>query len=225
MAWRCSASNNIGLINNLKASGIIQSTEVYRAMSSVDRKHYAPLQPYQDSPQTIGYGATISAPHMHAYALEYLRGFLKPGMKALDVGSGSGYLTSCMAAMVEKNGQVVGIEHIPELVELSTKNVKADHPEFLESGQVVFVTGDGREGYPDNGPYDCIHVGAAAVKTPTALINQLKSPGRMFIPVGTELHSQSIYQIDKDENGEIKEEELMGVMYVPLTDAKTQRGA
>ncbi|ORX92257.1 protein carboxyl-o-methyltransferase [Basidiobolus meristosporus CBS 931.73] len=224
MAWRCSANTNIGLINNLKASGIIQSTEVYRAMSLVDRKHYAPIKPYDDSPQTIGYGATISAPHMHAYALEYLKGYLKPGMKALDVGSGSGYLTSCMASMVGENGQVVGIEHISELVDLSTNNVKADHPEFLESGRVQFVTGDGRKGHPENGPYDCIHVGAAAVKTPMALINQLKSPGRMFIPVGSELHSQSIYQIDKDENGEIKEEELMGVMYVPLTDAEKQRG-
>ena len=36
----------------------------------------------------------------HAYALELLKDHLKDGMKALDVGSGSGYLTVCFALMV-----------------------------------------------------------------------------------------------------------------------------
>ena len=44
------------------------------------------------SPQSINFNATISAPHMHAYALEYLKDLLKPGGKVLDVGAGSGYL-------------------------------------------------------------------------------------------------------------------------------------
>jgi len=44
------------------------------------------------SPQSIDYRATISAPHMHAYALEYLKDHLKKGGRVLDVGSGSGYL-------------------------------------------------------------------------------------------------------------------------------------
>ncbi len=41
----------------------------------------------------IGYNVTISAPHMHGHALELLKDHLQDGMKALDVGSGSGYLT------------------------------------------------------------------------------------------------------------------------------------
>ena len=40
-------------------------------MENFDRKHYAPKSPYFDSPQRLGYGATISAPHIHAYALFY----------------------------------------------------------------------------------------------------------------------------------------------------------
>ena len=55
---------------------------------------------FSDSPQGIGYGVTISAPHMHAYALDVLNKHLTEGKSALDVGSGSGYLTACMARMV-----------------------------------------------------------------------------------------------------------------------------
>ena len=56
---------------------------------------------------------------MHAYALDALEPFLKEGNKALDVGSGSGYLATCMAEMVGSIGKVVGIEHVPELVDYS----------------------------------------------------------------------------------------------------------
>lgn len=76
-------------------------------MLAVDRGNYTKIYPYMDSPQVIGYGATISAPHMHAYALELLKDHLKKGEKALDVGSGSGYLTACMALMVGKKGYVL----------------------------------------------------------------------------------------------------------------------
>jgi len=59
------------------------------------------------------------------------------------------------------------------------------------------------------GPYDAIHVGAAAASVPQSLIDQLASPGRMFIPVGTFM--QFIEQIDKDENGRLTRKKVMGV--------------
>ncbi len=69
-------------------------------MRRVDRKNYCPHNSYMDAPQSIGYNATISAPHMHAHALELLKDHLYDGAVALDVGSGTGYLTACMAHMV-----------------------------------------------------------------------------------------------------------------------------
>jgi protein-L-isoaspartate(D-aspartate) O-methyltransferase len=69
-------------------------------MRLVDRGHYSKVNAYSDSPQGIGYGVTISAPHMHAQALEYLADHLQEGATCLDVGSGSGYLAACMALMV-----------------------------------------------------------------------------------------------------------------------------
>lgn len=73
-------------------------------MLSVDRGHYSKSNPYMDSPQGIGFGVTISAPHMHAHALELLKDQLTTGTRALDVGSGSGYLTACMAVMLGPKG-------------------------------------------------------------------------------------------------------------------------
>lgn len=75
----------------------------------------------------------------HAYALSILTDHLVEGAKALDVGSGSGYLTACMAFMVGIRGKVVGIEHIPELMELSIKAVQQDCPHFLDEGRIKFV--------------------------------------------------------------------------------------
>lgn len=59
------------------------------------------------------------------------------GERALDIGSGSGYLTACMAIMVGENGKAVGIDHIPELVKNSIENVKKDNPELLNSQRII----------------------------------------------------------------------------------------
>lgn len=109
-------------------------------MLKVDRSYYCPSRsPYQDSPYSIGYGATISAPHMHAYALEALKDKLVEGAQVLDVGSGSGYLTACMAHMVGPGGVVYGVDHIKELVSQSEENIRSDCPELLDSGRVKLL--------------------------------------------------------------------------------------
>ena len=153
--------------------------------SQVDRGHYSPRFPYEDSPQTIGYeasiaDATISAPHMHAAAAESLLPYLHRGATVLDVGSGSGYLTHVLANLVAPNGQVVGVDHIQGLVNLAEENMRKSEKgkELLGSGRVKFVKADGRLGWKEGAPYDAIHVGAAAAEAHEALIEQLKAPGR-----------------------------------------------
>lgn len=110
-------------------------------MLKVDRAHYCPSSsPYTDSPHSINYGATISAPHMHAFALEALIDKLVDGAKVLDVGSGTGYLTACMAHMVGPRGLVYGIDHIKELVDQSHANIIKDDKELLDSGRVKILS-------------------------------------------------------------------------------------
>lgn len=92
--------------------------------------------------------------------------------------------------------------------------------EMSESGQVSFVVGDGRNGYEKERRvgWDAIHVGAAAVTLHQELIDQLRSPGRIFIPVEDEKGEQFIWTVDKDEEGKVTKKRLFGVRYVPLTD-------
>lgn len=157
---------------------------------------------------------------MHASACESLLDLLKPGANVLDIGSGSGYLTAVLANLVGPSGSVVGIDHIQQLVDMANTNMSksAEGRQMLESGKVKFVLGDGREGWAEDAPYDAIHVGAAAAEHHQALTEQLKSPGRLFVPVA-EGRSQYIFVVDKDDNGKVERKKLYGVQYVPLTDA------
>jgi protein-L-isoaspartate(D-aspartate) O-methyltransferase len=169
---------------------------------------------------------------MHASAAESLLPFLHPTARVLDIGSGSGYLTHVLACLVagtsdedkiEPGGKVIGIDHIQPLVDLATNNMakSKDGKAMLDKGRVQFVCGDGRKGYKEGGPYDAIHVGAAAQSLHPELLEQLKTPGRMFIPVEEQsgFGNQWIWVVNKDKEGNVRKEKSMGVRYVPLTDA------
>lgn len=79
-----------------------------------------------------------------------------------------------------------------------------------------FVEGDGWAGWKEHAPYNAIHVGAAAKSVPQQLLDQLASPGRMVIPVGT--HTQMLQVVDKDAQGKVTIYDAFGVQYVPLVN-------
>ena len=206
---------NVVMVEDLKTKGILKTEHVEETMKAIDRKHYAPANHYVDSPQSISHNTSISAPHMHAHTLELLKDVLKDGATVLDVGSGSGYLTACMAYMSAPSGYAVGIDRVMELTVQATENIKNDNPELLRYNMFM-VTGDGHDGYLAKAPYDIIHVGGATPSIPVALYDQLNCGGRMIIPVGPQGGSQYLEQHDKKMDGTIVRKKLMGVQYGPL---------
>ena len=156
--------------------------------------------------------------------MDYLVPYLKDNCRALDVGSGSGYLTVAMSKMMNDTGVVVGIEHISGLFEIGQKNINKNHSDLVKQGKIVLVNGDGRKGYKEKAQYNAIHVGAAAEEVPTELVDQLANGGRMVIPVGKQKWEQQICLIDKDMNGKVTCQKVLGVSYVPLTSVEKQLG-
>lgn len=226
-AWSLKNGKDLNhLIQELKNNNILQSEIVSKSMLAVDRGNYTTTKTgaYDDKPQYIGYDATISAPHMHVWALQLFEDVLKPNMKVLDVGSGSGYLTACMANMLmdsypNEKGKVIGIDIVPELVAYAQEKIRLSNPELLEpEGNLSIMSADGWEGVEKEAPFDFIHVGAAASEIPNSLINQLSLGGRMVIPVGPKNQTQKFWLIDKpiNPNESIIKKSLLNVIYVPL---------
>ena len=216
-------------INALWNSRVVTNSRVRDALEAVDRANYCQNARgcYDDNPMRIGWGVTISAPHMHARALEELADKLEPGCRALDVGSGSGYLSVAMAHMVRgaDGGLVVGIDHIPELVDWSRENVRRDKQQpLVDAGVLELHVRDGFGGFPDKGPYDAIHVGAAPEQVPEALKQQLKPGGVLLLPVGPTGGAQEFVRITRDASNPavFSQKSLFGVRYVPLTTPERQ---
>jgi len=230
-AWKVYGVDTLeNFVSSMEQQEIIKSPLVGKAMRSVDRANYVAKneRPYDDEPKPLGYGVTISAPHMHAWCLELFQAEIKPGMAVLDVGSGSGYLTACFASILvdsfpNDSGLVIGIDILPELVEYSISCTKKGNPNLMApSGPVLFEVANGWEGAPSHAPFDFIHVGAAARSMPQTLVDQLKPGGKMVIPVHETPNSknQALFLVEKPLDGSSPPlvERLMGVRYVPLVN-------
>mmetsp|Transcript_14379 Transcript_14379/g.35061 ORF Transcript_14379/g.35061 Transcript_14379/m.35061 type:complete len:203 (-) Transcript_14379:387-995(-) len=166
----------------------------------------------------------ISAPHIHASALELLSSFSSKGSKVLDIGSGTGYVTACLARM---GAEVIGIEHMKGLVEQSLKNIRRNHSDLLESKQVRILVGDAREldKRIEGTKFDAIHCGAAVEKLPQYMWSSLKDGGRIVLPIGPEDGPQYLTYVDKKSEQVPSNKDmhmLFRVLYVPITNTKWQ---
>jgi protein-L-isoaspartate(D-aspartate) O-methyltransferase len=156
----------------------IADERVLAAMKRVPRELFVPPElrdrAYADVALPIGFGQTISQPYMVARIVEELG--LDGDEKVLDVGTGSGYQAAVLAQLGE---QVHSIERIPELAEQARRNFEAAGVD-----NVAVHVGDGSRGLPQEAPFDAIAVAAAAPEFPQALYEQLKTGGRLVVPVG-----------------------------------------
>ncbi|KAM9959203.1 hypothetical protein ACTFIR_000267 [Dictyostelium discoideum] len=205
---------------------MVLNKTIVETLKFVDRKLFLENEnvenPYYDEPKPIGYNATISAPHMHALMLDLLadRIPMSNGV-ALDIGSGSGYVTACLGHLMGCTGRVIGVEHIPELIERSTESIKRLDSTLLD--RIQFLVGDGIKGWKQL-KYDIIYLGAAieSLQVARELIDQLKNGGRIVMPVGKSNDFHELMVVDKNEDGIVSIKSLGVVRFVPLTSKENQ---
>ncbi len=198
-------------VEALVREGLIKSEAVRRAFLKYPRylfvqKRYRSYA-HVDEPLPIPAGQTISAPHMVAIMLELAK--LKPGMKVLEVGTGSGWNAVLISELVKTD--VYTVERIPELVEFAKQNLQRAGVKNVH----VFL-GDGTRGFPPKAPYDRIIVTAGAPKVPEPLVEQLKPGGKLLIPVGGYHLWQNLLEVVKLPDGSIETKNHGGVAFVPL---------
>jgi protein-L-isoaspartate(D-aspartate) O-methyltransferase len=145
---------------------------------------------------------------------------LEVGHKVLEVGAGSGWHAATIGEIIapcdsprSEWGHVYTVEIVQGLADFARKNI-------INVGygdRVTIINADGSLGFPENAPYDRVLVTAAAPNVPDPLIEQLKPTGIMLIPVGNISLFQNLLKITKGTDGKIKQENLGGVAFVPLT--------
>ncbi len=189
----------------------IRDAAVLAAMGKVPRHRFVPDEfrsdAYDDHPVPIGHGQTISQPYVVAFMTQAISP--RPGMKVLEVGTGSGYQAAILAEVVGPTGRVFTIEIVEELARHAASTLHA-----LGYDAVQVRAGDGYEGWPEEAPFDAILVTAAPPAVPTPLLHQLKDGGVLVVPVGEGV--QDLVAI-RNVHGRYEREVLLPVRFVPMT--------
>jgi protein-L-isoaspartate(D-aspartate) O-methyltransferase len=200
-------SRRAGMLERLRRGGV-RDERVLAAMAAVPREAFVlegdEVEAYADRALPIGHGQTISQPLMVAVIVEALR--LRPGERALDVGTGSGYQAAVMAAC---GARVVSVERIPELARTARARLeRLGH-------DVEVVAGDGSAGLEGRPPFDAIAVGAAAPRQPLSLIEALAEGGRLVVPISAGDQGERLMRLRR-AGTRLQEEDLGPCRFVPL---------
>ena len=202
------------LIRQLRLKGI-KNEDVLNAMESIPRHFFMSSAflkfAYEDQAFPIGSDQTISQPFTVAFQSSILN--LQPGMKVLEIGTGSGYQT----CVLEKLGaKVFSIERQRALY------IKTDNLLSKMGIKAKRFYGDGYKGKSVFGPYDRVLVTCGAPDIPEELLKQLKIGGLLVIPVG-EGDTQQMLRFTKHSETEFSREEFGKFSFVPMLQDREMR--
>lgn len=187
----------------------INDAAVLKAMRSVPRHLFVPKDmresAYADSPLPIGSGQTISQPYIVGLMSQLLQG--APGMRVLEIGTGSGYQAAVLRAM---GMRVYSVERVEELY-LRARDLFRR----LKCTDISLKLADGTLGWPEEAPFDRILVTAGGPEIPAPLVEQLADPGILLMPVGSERRLQNLTRLYKQAGG-TRRETGEGVLFVDL---------
>jgi len=202
------------MIQEIRTGGVTDAG-VLTALDEVPRHLFVPdgerREAYEDRPLRIGAGQTISAPSIVAIMTSLLD--VKRGDRILEVGTGSGYQAAVLARL---GAEVYSIEIIKPLGERARRTLTE-----LGYRNVHLRIGDGYEGWPSAAPFDGIIVTAAPPRIPEPLLRQLKTGGKLVIPVGDGL--QDLLVLTKRRDGGFDRRKVLPVLFVPMTGEAQKR--
>ena len=188
----------------------IKDSATLHAMRAVPRHEFVPAglrdEAYENHPLPIGLGQTISQPYIVGFMTEIVRP--RPGMRVLEVGTGSGYQAAVLAAT---GADVYTIEIFRAHADSARARL-----ERLGYRGVTVRHGDGHDGWTDAAPFDAVVVTAAAGHIPPALTRQLRPGGRMIIPVGSVYGAQYLILVEKNAEGTLRTRNVLPVKFVPM---------
>ena len=184
--------------------------QVMQAVAAVPRHEFVPPSlrsfAYRNHALPIGEGQTISQPYIVAL-MTHLMG-VDGDSVVLEIGTGSGYQAAVLAQLVRHVYTIEIIETLGKRAEDTLARLAFDN--------VTVRIGDGYIGWEEHAPFDAIIVTAAPEEVPQPLIDQLKPGARMVVPVGPNFGYQTLQVLEKQENGEIRETDILPVGFVPF---------
>jgi protein-L-isoaspartate(D-aspartate) O-methyltransferase len=193
----------------------VKNPAVLAALDAVPRHLFVPeserRDAYEDRALPIGLGQTISQPSIVALMTQLLE--VRPGHRILEVGTGSGYQVAVLSRL---GAEVYSIEIVKPLGERARRTLAE-----LGYRKVHLRIGDGYKGWPDAAPFDGIIVTAAPPRIPEPLLQQLKTGGRMVIPVGDAY--QDLLVLTKRRDGGFDRRIVLPVLFVPMTGEAQRR--
>lgn len=191
-------------ISDKKVLEAVNKVPRHAFMSSAFLEHA-----YENKAFSIAAGQTISQPYTVARQTELLQ--VTPGIKVLEVGTGSGYQAAVLAAM---GARVYSIER-HNILHQTAKRVLG-----LLNYRVHCVYGDGYKGLPAFAPFHRIIITCAVPRIPEALLDQLETGGRLVMPYGDGA-VQEMTVLTKMPDGSFNRETYGAFSFVPMLEKRS----
>lgn len=167
---------------------------VLETMAQVPREAFVPdeqtLLAFSDTEIPIGHGEAMMSPKVEGRLLQALD--IKPTDNVLEIGTGSGYLTACLATLCSN---VYSIERHADLQASAEQRLKTQGFD-----NVTLWQGDAAHGW-EQAPryYDAIAITGAMSEYDACFEQQLKPGGRLFVIVGEAPAMEAILVTRVDE--------------------------
>lgn len=118
----------------------------------------------------------------------------EPGMRVLEIGTGTGYNAALLAARLGTGG-VTSVEVDPQVAQRARRAL-------AEAGcPVDVITADGFEGHPPGAPYDRIIATASVRRIPPAWLRQTRPGGVIVTPFGNAYHNDALLRLAVGADG------------------------